>query len=297
MLSTIGKTDGEKVTRYGVKSTQNIAKKYLILRRILAIMGQRKEHDSLKVLLIETITLLCRNGLRFKNKFSIEGLLGKRVFLCVFFSRFWSQLLIGITADDDEVLLVNINEIIDDAAKEPLDKELASLMSAQGENSLKKEEKRSRKRLPSPSKPTDLRVISDNIANCAPTKDVVAHDVIGVREHYELSAEPPSKKRNFENSDLKNIPPPFMRSNHVSNGATDLSIKSEENDVINLGENESDENSSLNYKKFNYGDVAFPGMGDDYISYDSEQKSAENSTESVDTVNATQVGNLIFLNF
>lgn len=46
-----------------------------------------------KALLAETITLLCKNGLHFKTKFSIEG-------------------LIGITLDDDDIFLVNINETI-----------------------------------------------------------------------------------------------------------------------------------------------------------------------------------------
>lgn len=56
-------------------------------------MVLKADQLRVKALLAETITLLCKNGLHFKTKFSIEG-------------------LIGITLDDDDIFLVNINETI-----------------------------------------------------------------------------------------------------------------------------------------------------------------------------------------
>lgn len=51
------------------------------------------DQQRVKALLTETITLLCKNGLRFQDKFCIEG-------------------LIGITLDEDDIFLININETI-----------------------------------------------------------------------------------------------------------------------------------------------------------------------------------------
>ena len=51
------------------------------------------ERNRLKDLLRDTITLLCKNGLSYKESFSIEA-------------------LIGITLDDSHVFLVNINESV-----------------------------------------------------------------------------------------------------------------------------------------------------------------------------------------
>lgn len=56
-------------------------------------MVLKADQLRVKTLLAETITLLCKNGLHFKTKFSIEG-------------------LIGITLDDEDIFLVNINETI-----------------------------------------------------------------------------------------------------------------------------------------------------------------------------------------
>lgn len=52
-----------------------------------------EEQLKVKALLAETVTLLCRDGLRFKSEVRIEG-------------------LIGITIDHEQVVLVNINEAI-----------------------------------------------------------------------------------------------------------------------------------------------------------------------------------------
>lgn len=49
------------------------------------------ERERLKLLLKDTITLLCKNGLAFKNTFTIDA-------------------LIGVTLDDDSVVLMTINE-------------------------------------------------------------------------------------------------------------------------------------------------------------------------------------------
>lgn len=55
--------------------------------------------DQLKVkaLLAETVTLLCKNGLKFSSELRIEG-------------------LIGVTVDNNKILLVNINEAVRSAS-------------------------------------------------------------------------------------------------------------------------------------------------------------------------------------
>jgi len=56
-------------------------------------MTFKPDQERIRVLLSETITLLCRNGLNFKSQFSIEA-------------------LIGITLDHSDVFLVSIKETI-----------------------------------------------------------------------------------------------------------------------------------------------------------------------------------------
>ena len=52
-----------------------------------------EEQEKVKALLREAVTVLCRNGLTFNSELTVEGLL-------------------GITVDNKEVFLVNINEKI-----------------------------------------------------------------------------------------------------------------------------------------------------------------------------------------
>lgn len=66
---------------------------FYILHRMNPPVDLTSDRERVKVLLNETVTLLCKNGLSFKSSFKIEGLL-------------------GITIDDNEVFLVNINESI-----------------------------------------------------------------------------------------------------------------------------------------------------------------------------------------
>jgi len=56
-------------------------------------MVLKPDQERVKALLKETITLLCKNGLQFKNQFSIEA-------------------VIGVTLDEEEVFLVSVNELI-----------------------------------------------------------------------------------------------------------------------------------------------------------------------------------------
>ena len=51
------------------------------------------EQERVRQLLTEAITVLCKNGLKYSSKFCVEGLL-------------------GITLDDNDILLVNIKETI-----------------------------------------------------------------------------------------------------------------------------------------------------------------------------------------
>ena len=56
-------------------------------------MSKQEEQKKMKLLLTEAITQLCKGGLHFETKFTVEA-------------------LIGITLDDNDVFLVNINESI-----------------------------------------------------------------------------------------------------------------------------------------------------------------------------------------
>lgn len=62
----------------------------------------KAENQRVRALLTEAITVLCKNGLKYKSKFSIEGLL-------------------GITLDDNEIVLVNINETVKEEASDSSD--------------------------------------------------------------------------------------------------------------------------------------------------------------------------------
>ncbi len=52
-----------------------------------------EDREKVKALLTEAITVLCKNGLQYISEFTVEGLL-------------------GITLDQEEVFLININERI-----------------------------------------------------------------------------------------------------------------------------------------------------------------------------------------
>ena len=62
-------------------------------------MVVKEEQERVRTLLCDTITLLCRNGLTYKNEFNISA-------------------VIGITLDKEEVMLVDIRETIKNTADE-----------------------------------------------------------------------------------------------------------------------------------------------------------------------------------
>ena len=57
-------------------------------------MKRKNEQTVMKSLLTEAITVLCRASLEYRQKFHIEG-------------------LIGITLDNEEIFLVNLNEHVE----------------------------------------------------------------------------------------------------------------------------------------------------------------------------------------
>ena len=63
---------------------------------IIFKMVVKEDQERVKVLISDTITLLCRNGLTFKSKFNINA-------------------LIGITLDEDDVFLLDIRETVKNA--------------------------------------------------------------------------------------------------------------------------------------------------------------------------------------
>ena len=63
-------------------------------------MVRKKEQERLRELLTEAVTVLCRGSLVYRRDFSIEGLL-------------------GITLDNEEIFLVNINEYVNKGDESP----------------------------------------------------------------------------------------------------------------------------------------------------------------------------------
>ena len=56
-------------------------------------MVRKREQSRLKELLCEAITVLCKASLSYRSEFNIEG-------------------LVGITVDNEEIFLINLNEHI-----------------------------------------------------------------------------------------------------------------------------------------------------------------------------------------
>jgi len=67
----------------------------------------KPEQERVRNLLCDTVTLLCRNGLSFRDEIRVEG-------------------VIGITLDSNEVFLVHINECYDNRSHEVLQQQQAS---------------------------------------------------------------------------------------------------------------------------------------------------------------------------
>ena len=67
-------------------------------------MVHKAEQLRIKALITEAITVLCRDGLGYRNKFSVEGLL-------------------GITLDDDDIFLVSIRELVQKTEKGSLERQ------------------------------------------------------------------------------------------------------------------------------------------------------------------------------
>ncbi|ELT87203.1 hypothetical protein CAPTEDRAFT_194845 [Capitella teleta] len=74
------------ITGRGIRRVQEVSDN-------LTKMIPREDQERLRSLMVETITLLCKSGINYKNEFSIDG-------------------LIGITVDSDEVFLVSLKETI-----------------------------------------------------------------------------------------------------------------------------------------------------------------------------------------
>ena len=87
----------------------------MFFRRQTMVLSADKER--LKALLKDTITLLCRNGLAFKSKFSIEA-------------------LIGVTLDEDDIFLISINELIQTELNNTLDESQSCNDEASEESSV-----------------------------------------------------------------------------------------------------------------------------------------------------------------
>ena len=125
-------------------------------------MVVKEEQERVKTLISDTVTLLCRNGLSYKSKFCINA-------------------LIGITLDEDEIMLVDIRETVknigaEDSAEESGD---ASNQTAKSLTSRKRKKRKRRNREDNGSYQSD----SD------------ASEGAGVGSGYEDNTEEPASKR------------------------------------------------------------------------------------------------------
>lgn len=87
-------------------------------------MVLKPEQERVRTLLVDTITLLCRNGLTYKTEFNINA-------------------LIGITLDKDDVFLVDIRETIKNSIEEnePADEKKQSQTSSSRNSKSRKRRK------------------------------------------------------------------------------------------------------------------------------------------------------------
>lgn len=133
------------------------------------------DQQRVKALLTETITLLCKNGLHFQSKFCIEG-------------------LIGITLDEDDVFLVNINETfhthIDDTGS---NEQVSSHPVVEEPLNFHRINK---KRLRSPSTPDPLMQVESNATDLSNSlcKDAAQGQIILSRSAVSCIEQPSGKK-------------------------------------------------------------------------------------------------------
>lgn len=87
----------------------------------------KEEQDRIKSLLLDTVTLLCKNGLTFKKQLKVQGLL-------------------GITLDEDNVFIVHFDESLGEITVEAQDKCPSSTSETDGAQSISRDEERSAKK-------------------------------------------------------------------------------------------------------------------------------------------------------
>ena len=120
------------------------------------------EQERVRSLIIDTVSLLCKNGLHYTKEFSIEGLL-------------------GITLDKDNVFLVNIKEIIKSETYESSD---GAVSETETQKSDKSKQRKRKKRLRDNSLANDSASdVSDNDADNADNASF-----------HSSNTEPPSKR-------------------------------------------------------------------------------------------------------
>jgi hypothetical protein len=119
-----------RILSFDLFVTRGVVHLFNINALIAVNMVLAADKERVKTLLKDTITLLCRNGLTFKSKFSIEA-------------------LIGVTLDDEDIFLVSINELIKNELCKSTEKSSSTEESAEesvsGEE-LQSKQHRSRKR-------------------------------------------------------------------------------------------------------------------------------------------------------
>lgn len=100
-------------------------------------MKIKEDEERLKALLTDTITMLCKNSIIYKQEFCVEA-------------------LIGITLDKEDVLLVNIKEIVGAASELAKDDRTnKTIVHREQEMSLKRKKHRNRRKKRTKSNLTD----------------------------------------------------------------------------------------------------------------------------------------------
>jgi hypothetical protein len=155
------------------------------------MMSLSEDQLKVKALLAETVTLLCKNGLKYSSELRIEG-------------------LIGVTIDNDKILLINFNEgIISAKTRAPVTRGKAFPISSTVQPitedsparlSPKKRQVRNSKK--SPFRPeADCNKLSKTIeGTSSPSSSIVGSNALGDCDATSQKVKPSAKRKRLDSS-------------------------------------------------------------------------------------------------
>jgi hypothetical protein len=246
---------------------------WLFFRLLLPFkMSVKADQDRVKTLLRDTITLLCKNGLAFKDKFSIDA-------------------VIGVTIDEEDVFLVSMNEIVktDRPAPPSSDDREDETLSHSTQSNHRRHRKRKRVKTEIGIASTEPEEIIDS------SEDDQGGEFPPIDDSNSEFAGIPAIKRQRDDTDLSP-----NGGGHVDNGTDKkiiMQIKEEVDDSVWTGNNEAGASQQQNmlpdFVGTNYGSqdlsgVTFmPGTSQEQWLQQSEMMSPINSCSSMPRVPRT----------